>query len=147
MCAQLCDFLQPRAHSSDSEEVLLSPFVGMLRGPLLGAPSLSAKYHYTYKYKYIYTYTYIYIYIYIYRHATMPSSQPPSSLIVLFHCARGSLSAGAHTSASSCSWRGPLEISSGNVRVQRGSRPRVPPIPGVQHKASDSDRGSLWRAA
>ena len=49
----------------------------------------------------------------------MPSSQPPSSLIVLFHCAGGSPSAGAHTSGSyvASSWRGPLEISSGKVRV------------------------------
>ena len=64
---------------------------------------------------------YIYIYIYAHRHSTdaqFPTPSFPSS----FHCAGGSLSAGS-------SWHGPLEISCGKVRIQRGSRPRVPLIP------------------
>ena len=81
---------------------------------------------------YIYIYIWLYIYIYIYIHTNTP--QIPSSLFLLLffpsHCAgsthclaRGLIRAGAHTTGSS--WRGPLEISSGKVRVQRGSRSRV----------------------
>ena len=92
---------------------------------------------YIYIYKYV-LHVYVYIYIYIYIHSTMPSSQPPSYPPCFLHCAGGSLSAGAHTTGSS--WRGPLEISSGKVRVQRGSRSRVPLIPsGVQPQESDPD--------
>ena len=77
------------------------------------------------------------IYIYIYIYTNIP--QIPSSLLFPLcfppHCAggahcleRGLIRAGAHTTGST--WCGPLEISGGKMRVQRGSR--SPSHPGVQ---------------
>ena len=86
----------------------------------------------------IYVYEYIYIYIYIYTQTRHNAQLPIPLLLLSFiffltarwaHPARG-LTRRVHTSCSS--WRGHLEISSGKVRVQHGTRPRVPlvPIPG-----------------
>ena len=106
-------------------------------------PSNDITYVYIYIYIYIYViYIYRCVYIYIYIYTNTPQCPAPNT--PFFSCRSFSFlitaritARGAHSAlglirrvhASRSSWRGPLEISSGKVRVQCGTRSRVPLIP------------------